>query len=205
MSKPSITQRVRMHYIRFLKPPLLSLAPAQKNSSSTQQLHLTAKITITSDLGDSFLYAEQRIRASIIGADGACLAQNSRELHWKAGMRELLVEVPVVERDVRRRGAAGLEWPCRLVVVGVDEGGRGAEEMGLVVLGEEGGRVLGVESEGLERRVKAPVARRVLRRLRFGERGGGVEVWEETGESIARHIWYVEFGLCFLLLLFSLR
>lgn len=104
----------KMHYIRFLKPPQISAGV------------LTAKLTITTDLGDDFLNADlplQLVMHQSTWKDrviGDPLRQPNI-VEWKAGMRELPIFVPLPptsQLPELRKGNGGVEgwqllvWPC---------------------------------------------------------------------------------------------
>ncbi|KAH0542228.1 hypothetical protein FGG08_003350 [Glutinoglossum americanum] len=77
-----------MRYIRFLKYPRCSYP--RKQDSST----ITALITITSDLGESFCSKDVTIAANLVrDKDGESMGYKVHQ--WRAGMRNLLVDVNV--------------------------------------------------------------------------------------------------------------
>ena len=104
----------KMHYIRFLKPPQISAGV------------LTAKLTITTDLGDDFLNADLSLQLVMHQSTwkdrviGDPLRQPNI-VEWKAGMRELPISVPLPptsELPELRKGNGGVKewqllvWPC---------------------------------------------------------------------------------------------
>ncbi|TGZ79315.1 hypothetical protein EX30DRAFT_342416 [Ascodesmis nigricans] len=160
-----------MHYIRFLKPPRLTPATHKPKSSST----LTALITITTDLGDSHLLRPQSLLARVHTLSGRTIA--STQLQWNPGMRCVPLELELprsaerLELEVAAEGSNADDLTLDIVEPAVVTAwahipgtgtGNGEEE----------------EDEG----------RYVKRRLTLGE-GKVLAVWEEMGESIARHIW----------------
>lgn len=184
-----------MHYIRFLKSPSLS--------NGRIGLHLNAKITITTDLGESFLCFDLPILVILLDHAG-----NHTQVHpyqWKAGKRELEISfsLPLTATLSGQRP----RWPCRLLVQPRDSNYQ------LGVLGDlllpssqkhPAGVVLPVLSEQLagepspnndrDQRVEVITTHQINRPKRVARRiymAGGDEfyIWEETGESIARHIW----------------
>lgn len=154
-----------MQYIRFLKAP--------RFSGNT----ISALITITSDLGESFMHRDSVVIGTVRYKDGGGAAIARKEFTWKAGMRSLKVEIPV------RAGAARGE-PVVLQVSTSDSAtvdpllGSGINIMSVwsspfvLKAGEVGEREL------------------VERRLNIG-RKMHLSVWEETKNSIALHIWYI--------------
>lgn len=190
-----------MHYIRFLKTPSLS--------RGSIGVHLNAKITITTDLGESFLYFDLPILVILLDHAG-----NHSQVHpcqWKAGKRELEISFSLPSAVVL--SGQRPRWPCKLLVqpryanyrlrVLADvlaQSGQG-DRVGLVlpVLSEQltGGAVVprghdqrtrpepDDQSSGLSPGV---TPKRVARHLHMAD-GDEFYIWEEAGESIARHIW----------------
>jgi hypothetical protein len=155
-----------MRYIRFLKPPRL-----QGNA-------LAALITITSDLGDSFLPDDIILAAALCAEDYAGDIFVRKTLNWKGGMRSLSVSFDISQID--------LEWPIRLHV-----GVKGSPKTDLFdkyhnaeppsIISAWSGlldppRGLLNAEKNVERRF-TPLSNRTL------------SIWEETGDSIARHLW----------------
>lgn len=99
-----------MHYVRFLKPPQISGGI------------LTAKLTITTDLGDDFLNANLPLQLiihhsiyqdTVIGDP----LRKSNVVEWKSGMRELAISIPLpkateVPEKYARDQWQLLVWPC---------------------------------------------------------------------------------------------
>jgi len=194
-----------MHYIRFLKSPSLS--------RGRTGLRLNAKITITTDLGESFLCLDLPILVILLDHVG-----NHAQVHpyqWKAGKRELEISfsLPLTAILSGQRP----RWPCKLLVQPRDSNYQLGVLGDLLLLSSQeipAGVILPILSEELfveaspngDRSYVAgmwPVGRenqrpsilrintpkRVARHIHMA---GGDEfyIWEETGESIARHIWY---------------
>lgn len=101
---------LKMHYIRFLKPPQISGGI------------LTAKLTITTDLGDDFLNANlplQLIIHTSYGKDRVIGDPLRRPniVEWKSGMRELPISIPLpksgeVSKEHGSYDWQLLIWPC---------------------------------------------------------------------------------------------
>lgn len=194
-----------MHYIRFLKSPFVGRRRIG--------LHLYTKITITTDLGESFLCFDLPILVILLDHAG-----NHAQVHpyqWTAGKRELEISfsLPLAAILSGQRP----RWPCRLLVRPRDS------DYQLGVLGDlllpssqehPAGVIMPVLSEQFSGEFSPndqfvhpadiwPVwenqrssilqiytPKRVARQICMA---GGDEfyIWEETGESIARHIWSV--------------
>ena len=220
----------KMHYIRFLKPPKISAGV------------LTAKLTITTDLGDDFLNADlplQLVMHQSTWKDrviGDPLRQPNI-VEWKAGMRELPISVPLPptsELPELRKGKGGVKewqllvWPCLTGVkvykdptpepMNYSKKGKPLPALGprrreydgsycllelLEVLKinrrkpEEypgvRGLVLSAESATFnlvdkEQKLSATISR-VFNTTSWDDNNFEITIEEETGNSIARHIW----------------
>jgi hypothetical protein len=167
-----------MHYIRFLKPPRLTVNTLRAGPSS-----LTAKITITTDLGESFLWSNITITASLVTEDGRTILGRGKDFEWKGldGMRALDV---VLQIPGRHKG------DIVMLVRANDE--RLDVESCVKVL--EGGGVVGVRSMIISPQTVTSTSNTthppLAERLFTTKEGKELHIWEETGESIARHIWY---------------
>lgn len=149
-------------YIRFLKSPKLD-----------QKGHVRALITITTDLGDDFYPADLTIYAIIVTAQYGEWMSEWQTLKWKSGMRSLWVEF----KDAH----ASPPDPSRLIV-----NSRRSREADVVQL-DNMPEVFGVWSDTFGRD-KNQACSIVERRYRT-DSGPERVIVEETGESIARHIW----------------
>lgn len=162
-----------MKYIRFLKAPVV------------RDRKLSALITITSDLGESFLASDAALHVTLEIASGAPAKAGvyaQKDALWKAGMRSLVVEL-----GVPARARAGQE-PAQLHV----RSKQPTPQPGAAGLaGGFGCVVVPAWSAPLDLRNNVQVARAerlVQRRLPVSGRAP-LRVWEEAGESIARHLW----------------
>lgn len=185
-----------MHYIRILKQPRL-----HPNSASTP-LSVSAKVTITTDLGESFLLSNISLKAELELNDGTILAEKGREYLWRGrdGMRSLEITIPVPVSKGKKN--IGVDMASMLVKpkdeeFAVDNFAKLLETRSRSDdSGNEGG-VVAVRSMAIDispgaKAVKAPgggMAERVFSSS-AGDNKRRIRIWEETGESIARHIWY---------------
>ncbi|KAE8404228.1 putative methyltransferase-domain-containing protein [Aspergillus pseudonomiae] len=162
-----------VYYIRFLKTPRV-----QKQKAGS--LSISALICITTDLGDAFLAQDVDLVVSLT------LKESEKVLHqeplsWKAGKRELAILLGPFHPQLSQHAIV-------LSVAAADRGKHhppspdnllGNPGVPLVISGWSapfGG------SESL-------VAEKLVER-RFGPKGRlDLRIWEETGNSIARHIW----------------
>jgi hypothetical protein len=184
-----------MHYIRILKPPRLLLASPPS---------LAAKITITTDLGESFLLVDVALVVELESEDGKIVSipGKTKEFLWKGrnGMRSLEVAIPVpllsggkgkvvepknVRMVIRPREARYAVQTYEQLLFGPPSGRNRSSEP------EETGGIVAVRSmtvhlQGSEKISGVGMAERVF----LTALGENIRIWEETGESIARHIWY---------------
>ena len=172
-----------MHYIRFLKPPRLL---EEKNPA------LRAKITITTDLGEAFLTADITVLVELESELGKSIRSPSegKEYKWKGseGMRSLEVTVPLPKS---RKGEH-----VRMFISAAGAG-HSADFVDMVyatarpVLEQQHtSQVVAVRSIGIDtRHPELPGCEKKLAQRVF-TLAKTVHIWEETGESIARHIWY---------------
>ncbi|KAK8185913.1 putative methyltransferase-domain-containing protein [Phyllosticta citribraziliensis] len=147
-----------MRYIRFLKVP--------KGDSKS----ISCVITITSDLGHSFLAEDVALSATLQSPKDRGDIFLRKSFAWTAGMRALPVTFDLRHCD--------LDWP---VVVHVGPKGQLADYFETQLTGAELPAVISAEKK-VQRRL-VPLSNRPLK------------IWEETGESIARHIWDAGVGL----------
>lgn len=163
--KPNFTMR----YIRFLKTP-------RTTPGKTPGKHqVSCLITITSDLGDSFFPHDAELVAELIDAQNEEILV-WRTVTWAASMRTLAITLPL------KKSYAGRSLRVR---IGTEQEGKydmfenlcDRDSQGIVSAWSADFDLKGKEAERL-----------VERRFKVGQRV--ISVWEETGESIARHLWY---------------
>lgn len=160
-----------MRYIRFLKTPR---SVHEKNSTNC---YISCLVTITSDLGDSFSPNHVTLSAELCSeASGEVLVKST--VQWTAGMRSLPISLalnnsrhpfPVLMRVgvVQRSSSDDYSILSAPNVCGVVSAWSAPLDL----------------ANGVEQAVKL-VERRFSS---FGKRN--IRIWEETGESIARHLW----------------
>jgi len=156
-----------MRYIRFLKTPKL-----QENSIKTT-------ITITSDLGETFLNEEIDLVATVQGGDDQCQTYLRQTLRWRPGLRALPVTFLITAKTIK--------WPCCVHVAQVQSPGFDAFENCEDAFSIP--NIVSVWSDVLDPPNGITTASRIAER-RFKLLNKSVlRMWEETGESIARHLW----------------
>src|SRR5690242_14583302 len=165
---PSATMR----YVRFLKTPRIQ---PEKGSQRSQVYCL---VSITSDLGDSTLPYDADLVAELISAERDLQGHGilvARSIRWTAGLRTLAVTLPLKSLHT----SASLR-----VRIGTKPK---ASHDTLEELSQ-------VDSQGIVSAWSAPFSsdggkeavKLVERRFSIAHRT--IRVWEETGESIARHL-----------------
>ncbi|KAL2175043.1 putative methyltransferase-domain-containing protein [Thermothelomyces heterothallicus CBS 202.75] len=170
-----------MHYIRFCRPPEVQAGRS----------HATVKIvlTITTDLSDSFLSPRTPIQLAVIGAyterrDGrdqfvpVNLTQDSPPT-WRAGMRVLKLDLPLPPQPIEIIQIRPLSR--QLTAMGTDD-----------VLPGNRGLIMAVYAD-MPRPGDGRAPSVCFRSLRLstGDVAAGqtLQIEEDLGESIARHIW----------------
>jgi hypothetical protein len=168
-----------MHYIRFLKTP--RLAPSSVSS-------LTAKVTITTDLGESFLMTDIQLIAEL-ELNEKIIPGTSKEYTWKGanGMRALEVQIPIPTR----RGAK-FDGLVKMVIKPKDHAyTMNTFEDVLTSGGEDSAGVVTLRSMGINLSSKESTAMSIAERVFITQQPSStttIRIYEETGESIARHI-----------------
>ncbi len=160
-----------MRYVRFLKVPRVV---AEKGTSSSQVQLL---VTITSDLGDSFLPAGISLSAELLSSQSPEQVFVWKTVQWTDGMRALFITLPL------RKSYAHL--PLR-VRVGLEPKSSYDDYRKL----SSDNSYCGVVSTwSTEFSAQADAAKLAERHFVLSD-DDKVRIWEETGESIARHLWY---------------
>ena len=177
-----------MHYIRFLKSP--KLVRVRVDARDGRQT-IDAKVTVTTDLGESFLAADIGLVVCLVDGDGKNTLGPGKKYLWNGrnGMRSLEVSVPVAR--VLRTGRVRMVVSPKeeLYKVGTFEqvlGGEATNE-------DESGGVISVRSMEINLQDGKPVGTGMAERVftsTAGDTTKEIHIWEETGESIARHVWY---------------
>ncbi|KAI4951292.1 hypothetical protein J4E91_004001 [Alternaria rosae] len=161
-----------MRYIRFLKSPRV----VAEKGTSRKQVHCL--VTITSDLGDSFLPYDLQLAAELSattdGSEESVIVWST--VQWTAGMRSLPVTFPLPKSQASQSS-------LRVRVGG--EPKRTHDDFAAIA--EKGAR--GVVSAWSPPFASNQDALKLVER-RFKLPDGPITtIWEETGESIARHLW----------------
>jgi hypothetical protein len=157
-----------MRYIRFLKPPKL------------QGTNAIALITITSDLGDSFYPQEALIAATIHSADLMEHFYVRQCFKWTPNMRSMSISLDLSGCDVN--------WPARLHITARNTPRSDYCDEYHIVMEQPG--IVSAWSDIVDLPRGITEASRTVERRLTSLNGRTIGIWEETGESIARHIWY---------------
>ena len=163
-----------MHYIRFLKSPSFVL-PRPPGSAD-----LRALITIVSDLGERFFCGHVTIQARLIDCNDGERTVQSKSFLWKDGMRQRSLDFQVsrsVYRDNLRLHVA-VERP--LAADAYDDVSTSSSLESLTIVSAWSCKIPRIHSK--------EQAKVVERRFRLAS-DATLCIWEETGESIACHIW----------------
>lgn len=155
-----------VYYIRFLKTPRFQ---HQKKTVS-----LSALICITTDLGDDFLAEDADLIASWVHfPSGKALYQGP--LKWEAGARQL----PVMLGPFALGNAAQQTAILTIQAKDTEKDMLRVQSTPLVISGRSATFGPGAE----------PAEKLILRNLYIANQEQPLIIWEETGNSIARHIW----------------
>jgi len=156
---------VMVYYIRFLKPPVVS--DLGKNSYL-----VTSVITITSDLGDISLWSDAELIAQLIDIDRAGKIISTTKCPWQGGKRAVTVFFTYEKGQTNH--------DLRVHITTEETTGSCA----LFKLPE----ILDAWSVPFKQHTIGRSASLVERHFPVST-GVTVRIWEETGNSIARHIW----------------
>lgn len=181
-----------MHYIRLLKSPTLS--------RSGKKFMLDLVFTITTDLGDSFLYPDEPIDVAIhaeISTDSESkkkdlfkLSLETTKLQWQSGMR---VAKPSVDISRLMQQTLNSKNKISLCISTEKFSARTVSEiLASTVVSEEeeqDGQIMPVWFTLNPDEAEVEVSTRRLYLPGTSEQENYVEFEEEIGESIARHIW----------------
>lgn len=160
-----------MRYIRFLKTPRIV------SQKGTSRPHLHCLITITSDLGDSFLPYDIQLAAELlVCADSGQHVAVWTTVQWSAGMRTLPIALPLPNPQVSSS--------MLRVKVGVEPKKTHDDYQ---ALSEQDARGV-VSAWSPPFTSDAEPVKLVERRFKLANEPA-ISIWEETGESIARHLW----------------
>ncbi|KAI8296598.1 Protein-lysine N-methyltransferase EFM6 [Colletotrichum sp. SAR11_240] len=191
-----------MHYIRLLRAPKLTFQEGKKNPWS-----LNLVLTVTTDLGDSFLAHDEPVKIKVaLGWENPRSAKQKpapmtlageKTLQWTSGMRVLKADFPAQHLKPERNLPSG-ETPMRVyIAAGSGLSAETAVDIAMAGFNGEDGKIVplwanvDIPIQGYKTYGDSPAALTTcFRRLRLGsEHHPYIEVEEDIGESIARHVW----------------
>jgi hypothetical protein len=161
-----------MRYVRFLKTPRIT---AEKG---TNKSNVYCLINITSDLGDSTLPYDATLVAELISPEQGDQILSSRYVKWTADMRTLAITLPLKPQHKNS--------PLR-VCIGVTP--KATFDTFTSLSNPDSPAIVSAWSAEFTSQKEA--VKLVERRFQIANRT--IKVWEETGESIARHLWYADY------------
>ena len=163
-----------VHYIRFLKAPFICSA-----NNGLRKVHVVkALITITTDLGDDFFAKDVFLDAEVSMSNGEKNAHYRHRAFWKGGSRVLWIEV-----DVSCFHQAEEPWTLA-VMSASQEAGLQFDVLSAGTIPE----VFSAWSYVSHEAADTANLNRIERRFMLPS-GNILSIFEDTGESIARHIW----------------
>ncbi|KAJ4509631.1 hypothetical protein HRR83_007054 [Exophiala dermatitidis] len=161
-----------VHYIRFLRTP--------QTQAGKKTVDIAAVVAVTTDLGDAYYSQDVDLAVEVVEANRPHGILHSEVVHWQASSRALRFTVNCPGKYASR--------PARLHVT--------THETTAASTSSAVPRILDVWSDAFvladKQRAEPIVERQLLlpnKRL--------LRMWEETGDSIARHVW--DAGLGFLM------
>jgi hypothetical protein len=154
-----------VHYIRFLKPP-------QVREASSKSVVIFCVVTITTDLGESFFPSNAILAARLLAASQPSKTLTETSCKWHSGQRTasitLMSRHPLPELDLR-------------VHLTTEETRQSTTDYQIP-------KVIDIWSGSFRAIVSDRISSLVERQLLLSP-NAKIGIWEETGNSIARHIW----------------
>lgn len=156
-----------VHYLRFLRTPQIA-------NISRKTVEVSAVTAVTTDLGDSFFSQDVTIIARIVDATKHGEILCSAEVSWKNGSRAGKI---ILQCNAKHTG--------RLVHLHLT-----TRDTISAHASREIPPIVDVWSSQFTIKAQAKAAPLVERRFQLPAKAQA-RIWEETGDSIARHIWSV--------------
>ena len=158
-----------MWYIRFLRPPQITV------SSS---ISIEIIITVTTDLGDCFYPGDLFLNALVRSENDQRDIIQHNLVKWKAGCRCAKSQFSLARRKLSK--------PVHVHVTS-----DAVDSTLFNIISDKIPAIHAVSSGAVNMSGDAPTVDSIARRtFRFSE-GSEVFIWEDIGDSIARHIWSV--------------
>jgi hypothetical protein len=162
-----------VYYIRFLKTPRAQVVKPGLGSFSVL-------ISITTDLGDAFLAEDVALQTQLIDA-GTNTVLHEYSDKWEAGRRELAISTGLLPLGSKRAKFILAVGTKSASTENLDTDLSDPKRVPLVISGWSA--PFGV-------RQNTPAEKLIERRFVLQNKMQ-LRIWEETGNNIARHIWYV--------------
>lgn len=157
-----------VHYVRYLRTP-------QVKDVSKKTIELSAVAVITTDLGDSFLAQDVTLVARVVDATKNEEILCTTDVQWKTGSRALKLAVTCSSKHLGR--LVYLQLTTRDTISALSSINIPA--------------VIDVYSSRFLLKPKAKPEEMLVERRIVLHGKSKARIWEETGDSIARHIWLV--------------
>ena len=154
-----------VYYIRFLKPPVVSELDEKSNT-------ITSVITITTDLGDISLPSDVELLAQLVDAGNDNKVVEATSCKWQGGRRTVNIFF-TCEKGVQNRS-------LRVHVT--------SQETERSIASYKLPNIFAVWSATFNANQIGKSASLVERQFKLSS-NVCVRIWEETGNTIARHIW----------------
>lgn len=170
---------VMVHYVRFLKTPSVN---AGKHGQKPNGFSVSALITVTTDLGETFLAADVALVVALIQPKSNIVLSN-QEVIWHAGDRQLAVSLA----GVKSLGAN------QNVVMTINANASSNLENGVFSLAPFLCHVMGAQSGPFRLTPGASPEPRMKRHFQIGHTKD-LYIYEDIRNSIALHIWDAAIG-----------
>jgi hypothetical protein len=158
-----------VYYVRFLKTPRID----HKNGS----VSISALICITTDLGDSFLAED--VDLMISAHDEASHMLCEKQVKWNAYNRELPITLGSLPTSSAKKA---------LILTVKPPQPKSQSRLDHTSIPPRVPLVIGASSASFGPQ-STPAEKLVLRHIGDLPQAPMLDIWEETGNSIARHIW----------------
>ncbi|KAH7072935.1 putative methyltransferase-domain-containing protein [Paraphoma chrysanthemicola] len=161
-----------MRYIRFLKTPRVV------NEKGTSRSQISCLITVTSDLGDSFLPSDVQLSAELLSSNPREEVLVWRTVQWTAGMRSLAITFPLIKSRTS---------PSLRVKVGIEP--KSKHDTFDVLCDKRSCGIVSAWSCEFNPLPSFQDVEKLVERRFCIQDNRMINIFEETGESIARHLW----------------
>ncbi|KAL4810967.1 putative methyltransferase-domain-containing protein [Aspergillus unguis] len=161
-----------VYYIRFLKTPRLQ-------KQKTGAISATALICITTDLGDAFLAQDSDLLVTLHPAQNEEKIICQERLQWLGSKRELPISLGPFPTKIAQLSMVMRVTASKASTTSGSDSLLDQNTIPLVVSGQS--TMFGAPQSLIADKL-------IERRFRLNQ-SVGLSIWEETGNSIARHIW----------------